>query len=319
VDQPFGTEQILTASQEETASWLEKAGLTIRHNQMSKGPYAAKFERVSLSSELRFSLSSYSVATTARGAPPPDAYTFTVPVSSPAGVYFNAQPLGPDHIAVVLPGGEFHVSRPARFRALVLYANERIVDRRCLALRGVPARTVFNGSAHVRAEPAALAAFCRQVAQVADRAFTGSLAASGASPTSLSERLTDSIIGALEPEPLHGWSDRKRLIDRAWQVVEDDTANVVGVGELCTLLEVPLRTLDTAFRIGVGIAPKRFILGMRLNKARRLLSAPGRDTCVTQVATSLNFFHFGHFSHHYARLFGETPLQTLRRGREKFC
>jgi hypothetical protein len=35
------------------------------------------------------------------------------------------------------------------------------------------------------------------------------------------------------------------------------------------------------------------------------------------VATGLGFFHFGHFGHRYAQLFGETPSQTLCRARHR--
>jgi AraC-like DNA-binding protein len=48
---------------------------------------------------------------------------------------------------------------------------------------------------------------------------------------------------------------------------------------------------------------------------RRLLSRPDEGTTVTDAATRLNFFHFGHFSGHYRNLFGETPSQTLRQAR----
>src|SRR5262249_4631470 len=84
------------------------------------------------------------------------------------------------------------------------------------------------------------------------------------------------------------------------------------VSDLCLRLAVPIRTLDDAFRSCLGVTPRRFILGMRLNKVRRLLKRPSDDTTVTAAATHHGFFHFGHFAGHYYRLFGELPSDTLR-------
>ena len=98
-------------------------------------------------------------------------------------------------------------------------------------------------------------------------------------------------------------------------MIEDDAAGVVRVGQLCLALGVPIRTLDDAFRVGMGLSPKRFILGVRLNKVRRQLSQPDDETAVTSAATAQGFFHFGHFAGHYRRLFGETPSLTLSRAR----
>jgi len=98
-------------------------------------------------------------------------------------------------------------------------------------------------------------------------------------------------------------------------MIEDDAAGVVRVGQLCLALGVPIRTLDDAFRVGMGLSPKRFILGVRLNKVRRQLSQPDKTTTVTATATRKNFLHFGHFSSHYRWPFGETPSQTLHQAR----
>ena len=98
-------------------------------------------------------------------------------------------------------------------------------------------------------------------------------------------------------------------------MIEDDAAGVVTVGQLCLALGVPIRTLDDAFRTGVGLSPKRVILGVRLNKVRQELSQPDETTTVTAAATRQQFFHFGHFSSRYRWLFGEPPSQTLHRAR----
>jgi transcriptional regulator GlxA family with amidase domain len=61
--------------------------------------------------------------------------------------------------------------------------------------------------------------------------------------------------------------------------------------------------------------PKAYLKTLRLNAARRDLLGGGPRTTVTDVALEWGFLHFGWFSQDYRRLFGETPSQTLLRGR----
>jgi AraC family ethanolamine operon transcriptional activator len=308
--------RITTTSQDECLAWLQAAGLHVRQNQISRGPYVAEFELVTLSNGLRFSHSCYSAAMATRGAPPRGAYTFSLSDAVPEGVYFNQQPLGGSDIAVLRPGDEFFASRPARMSSLVVYADAGLVERRCEEVHSISAHAFLRGGSNIRADRAAVAACTRQFAQIAKRAVAGKLRIRDANRAMLlSEQLVDAVLETIEPpaQP-RGWSGRQRVLDRAWALVEEDEG-VASVGQLCARLGVPIRTVDDAFRAGMGLTPKRFILAVRLNQVRRLLSHPDAGTTVTDAATSLSFFHFGHFSSHYSNLFGETPSQTLRRAR----
>jgi AraC family ethanolamine operon transcriptional activator len=52
---------------------------------------------------------------------------------------------------------------------------------------------------------------------------------------------------------------------------------------------------------------------MRLNAARRdLVRAGAGETSVTTTALRWGFGHFGRFSVDYRRMFGESPIATLR-------
>src|SRR5262245_56424391 len=93
--------RIATTSQDECSAWLEAAGFTGRHDQVARGRYAAEFELVTLSPDLRFSRSAYSTAVTTHGAPPRGVYAFAVPASDPAGLYFNQCAVGDGEIALV--------------------------------------------------------------------------------------------------------------------------------------------------------------------------------------------------------------------------
>ena len=57
----------------------------------------------------------------------------------------------------------------------------------------------------------------------------------------------------------------------------------------------------------------------RLARARRDLLEGLPGTTVTQTALQWGFQHLGRFSGEYARRFGESPSDTLRRARGQFA
>lgn len=56
---------------------------------------------------------------------------------------------------------------------------------------------------------------------------------------------------------------------------------------------------------------------VRLAQARADLEAPGHNTSVTTVAYDCGFSHLGRFAREYARRYGESPSETLRRARRR--
>ena len=102
------------------------------------------------------------------------------------------------------------------------------------------------------------------------------------------------------------------LASRAQELAASRLDNPPTVAELCNLLGVSRRTLQNCFHATWGMGPLAWLNLLRLNAARvRLKTADS----VTDAATQLGFWHFGHFAHSYEELFGELPSQTLRRQR----
>jgi AraC family ethanolamine operon transcriptional activator len=99
----------------------------------------------------------------------------------------------------------------------------------------------------------------------------------------------------------------------AW--LRQNLAEPPTIAALCGALRVSPRTLHEAFRQHVGATPKAYVKTLRLNAARHDLLGGGRGKRVTDAALDWGFEHFGWFSRDYRRLFGETPSQTLLRGR----
>jgi AraC family ethanolamine operon transcriptional activator len=86
----------------------------------------------------------------------------------------------------------------------------------------------------------------------------------------------------------------------------------ITVPQLAKEVGVSQRTLEYAFREGLGITPLAFMRRCRLNGALRdlRLAIPGSQI-VTAVATKWGFGDHGRFAAEYRRLFGSYPSQIL--------
>jgi len=104
------------------------------------------------------------------------------------------------------------------------------------------------------------------------------------------------------------------MLQRVDQVMQESQLVVPTVAELCTVCEVPRRTLNRAFHGSLGMGPATYLRRVRLNRARRALQkeATGSIT-VTDVALKLGFWHLSRFAEQYKELFGESPHETLSR------
>jgi AraC family transcriptional regulator, ethanolamine operon transcriptional activator len=102
------------------------------------------------------------------------------------------------------------------------------------------------------------------------------------------------------------------LAERARQFVACRLDDPPTVAQLCHALGVSRRTLQNCFHATWGMGPLAWLNTLRLNVVRHRLKTA---TSVTEAATQLGFWHFGHFAHDYHALFGELPSETLRRYR----
>jgi transcriptional regulator GlxA family with amidase domain len=115
--------------------------------------------------------------------------------------------------------------------------------------------------------------------------------------------------------PCHRQSEPCRdLVARAEQLAVLDVEEPLAISALCAALAVSERTLRKAFHKIHGVSPCRHLRQLRLFQARgALLSADGKLTTVTEIATCFGFQELGRFSVEYRKTFGECPSQTLSR------
>lgn len=159
------------------------------------------------------------------------------------------------------------------------------------------------------------AALCRMMEQLL--ALGRGMPSQGAWRTAAIQALLPQLLfllcgsGPLQTAP-QAAQRRLGLVMAARDMASHAHYQTLGVEELCQQLHVTRRTLQNHFQSTLGQSPANFLKAVRLNACRRALrDAQGRQT-VQDIAARWGFYHMGHFSQDYKRLFGTSPSQTLQ-------
>jgi transcriptional regulator GlxA family with amidase domain len=112
-----------------------------------------------------------------------------------------------------------------------------------------------------------------------------------------------------------GKKSHESIIRQSIEFLKSNSYEPIHVLDLCSALNVGMRTMYHAFREFYGISPIRYLRLLRYAKARRdLINADPERTTVTDIAAKWHFWHFGRFSVEYKSLYGESPSETLSKG-----
>lgn len=115
-------------------------------------------------------------------------------------------------------------------------------------------------------------------------------------------------------------TSRRQVVERAEAFLHARLGEPVSIAQLCRVAGVSERSLRNAFYDVRGMSPKRFATRARLAEVRRALSdANGARGAVTTIATDYGFFELGRFASTYKAVFGESPSETLRSGRDRLA
>ncbi|WP_018151449.1 helix-turn-helix domain-containing protein [Leeia oryzae] len=105
------------------------------------------------------------------------------------------------------------------------------------------------------------------------------------------------------------------IVKRSQSIVMASPEEPVTVLDLCHTLRVSRRTLQNSFQLITNTTPVDYLRSIRLNGVRRMLSNPATaNNAVREAAGYWGFYHLGHFSRDYSRLFNELPSETRAKG-----
>jgi AraC family ethanolamine operon transcriptional activator len=122
--------------------------------------------------------------------------------------------------------------------------------------------------------------------------------------------VTDSLLNNTQ-------SEQNAFLNKSWKILADTREivnlrqdNPITVAELCESLSMSRRSLQYHFEQAINTSPVAYLRAARLNGVRQMLKTANS---VTEAATHWGFWHFGHFSHEYKKMFGELPSATFKR------
>lgn len=119
----------------------------------------------------------------------------------------------------------------------------------------------------------------------------------------------------ISPTSLLSDTDDLPDVRRARQYIGAHLDDAMTVGDVAAAAGVAHRTLYKHFHDVRGISPMRYARECRFAEVRQALLQAGPQDSVTTIAVQWGFCHLGRFSVEYRKRYGETPSQTLRRGR----
>ncbi len=229
--------------------------------------------------------------------------------------------LSSDNIVVYGSGAEIHhrTTAPCRWGSMSLTPDDLAKTSYALLSRELSAPADTH---RIRTDPSLLAHLRRlhaaagELAAIAPEVLTHPEAS-----RSLEEALTRTMIRCLtEGEPLE--ADRRfrnhlAVMARMEDFLAAHSSRPLYLSEICAATSASENTLLICCSEHLGMGPVRYLWLRRMHLARRALSLANEGgATVTSIAMAHGFWELGRFSVAYRRLFGETPLATLRRPAE---
>ncbi len=252
------------------------------------------------------------------GAAPATVYTVGFPLARmPA--FIGGKEFGEADVVVIPPGGDIDLTAPSGFGYLIgTVPDESFVVRMqeewgSQIVRGTNTQLMRHRS--LRARSALVTRWRRLLGRAMEQPES---LRSPHAPGGAIETILESLADAIEPVTSRREdSGRISLAKRVERFLRANHLDTIDLHSLLTHFGVPARTLHQGFQDAFGATPKAYLNALRLNSARRDLRHPRRDDTVTSIALRWGFTHFGWFSAHYKRLFGESPSTTLGHARRR--
>ncbi|WP_246288277.1 helix-turn-helix transcriptional regulator [Achromobacter pestifer] len=298
-------------------------GGTFEHRLLSSKLATMEHQRLNLG-DLRLESGCYDFPVVAQGSMPKDAVCIGFMADGSHVTRYNTALIGEEDIQIYPPGVEllYHASGSSRWVNFTV--SEDRLQQVALARNGRSLKMSKHTAHSVR-----LCRGGRDVLTVlADDAMAVArrLEASGGMAPDLVAAMGESIVNRyvdalLDAEPASK-SGRSSAAQRHHSLIAAcERLAISGAGSDITVVEIArrsgytLRSLELIFRRSVGMTPGRWFMNVRLNGALRDLIACTADRTVSDTAIKWGFRHLSRFSHYYRQAFGESPSDTLKRGR----
>jgi AraC family transcriptional regulator, ethanolamine operon transcriptional activator len=292
---------------------------SLHYEQLSPGSFDGKFTHLQLPG-VRVIIERTNRAVRQRGSIGDGHYGFAMTVDQRGDAFFNGQRVDCQTL-MMGRAEELDLSSPARFCMVGIVVDGHLLDSLWQRMYQKPLAAWLDMQVVVRMRP-----------EAADELRTthfSLLRQLLSTPALLTDRLTalqmrdailtewiEAIPARVDTSPLKSAEARKRVVDRACEVMMSGLEEPLSTLQVCNLVGASPRKLEYCFRDVLGISPIKYLRAVRLNGVRRdLKQRSDARAGVRDVAAQWGFWHFGGFSAAYKRHFGELPSETLHHSR----
>jgi AraC family transcriptional regulator len=94
--------------------------------------------------------------------------------------------------------------------------------------------------------------------------------------------------------------------------LESDFSERISVSELARTAKLSVDYFGAAFRRATGTTPHQYLLRVRLNRARAMMTQKPRPRALAEIALACGFADQTHFCRHFRRFMGMTPTEFLQ-------
>jgi AraC family transcriptional regulator len=120
----------------------------------------------------------------------------------------------------------------------------------------------------------------------------------------------------VEAQPNQTSGTQHRSIQRAVALIEANFTSSLSRKEMACAAGMSVSYFSNLFQRCLGLSPHRYLVHCRLRHARKLLSRLDKEVSIVVVACESGFADQAHFSRHFRRAYGVSPL-AFRRTIEK--
>jgi len=110
-----------------------------------------------------------------------------------------------------------------------------------------------------------------------------------------------------EPNETHG--TQPRAVAQALQFIHENYMSDLSLNEIAKAVSLSPFHVARMFKQSLGVSPHQYLIQLRVNSARSLLSAGSGERSLAEVASAVGFADQSHLTRHFKRIVGVTPRQ----------
>ena len=229
-----------------------------------------------------------------KGAPPAGMRSFGLLVARNIQIFWRGRRVTEDDLFVFPVGGELESVTQNDFDVVVVSLTEHAIASTCQSLALPDLDKLLNGNEVFRIDPEDMQQLRRSVLSTSSGLATNAGLVTVDGLGLVADELSRMLVLALSRGQESREPKRSRRRTQALKLVDaylaEHTTQPPRLEDLCRVANASERTLEYAFREHYGLTPKAFIIGLRLNAARKaLLLANPSKASLTSYASKASF------------------------------